>query len=167
MYKINFFVNTNWKCETKEKKMNRNREYNYIYLYSTHHAMKLFHMHSAPYWFSPTVSHSWLVPISQLQVLSRYTSYIIVCTAIIFILHQTDASPAGWSLSALYLHSAQTHGTRMTGWVCSCFCSHVYIKHHNFGVPVLTLSHILDISDNDDGGQCYTVIVCDINHISE
>ena len=45
--------------------------------------------------------------------------------------------------------------------VCSCFCGHVYIKHHNFGVPVLTLSHILDITDIS--GQLCT----DINHISE
>ena len=44
----------------------------------------------------PTVSHSWLVLISQLPVLTRYTSYIIVCTAIICILHQTNASAAGW-----------------------------------------------------------------------
>ena len=85
---------------------------------------------------------------------ARYTSYIIVCTAISFILHQTNASAAGWSLSALYLHGAHRHETRMTGWVCSCFCSHVYIKHHNFGVPVLTLSHILDITDIV--GQWYT-----------
>ena len=42
----------------------------------------------------------------------------------------------------------------MTGWVCSCVCGHAFIKHHNFGVPVLTLSHILDITDIC--GQWYT-----------
>ena len=131
-----------------------------------HHARKLFCTRSVPYCFSPTISHLWFVPISQLPVLARYTSYIIVCTAIIFILHLTNVSAAGWFLSALYLHSAHRHGTRMTGWVCSCFCGHVYIKYHNFGVPVLTLSHILDITD-----VLWTVIywyvICDINRISE
>ena len=68
--------------------------------------------------------------------------------------HQTNTSAAGWSLSAKYLHSAHRHGIRMTGWVSSCVCGHVYIEHHNFGVPVLTLSHILDITDI--GGQWYT-----------
>ena len=34
------------------------------------------------------------------------------------------------------------------------FFGHVYIKHHNFGVPVLTLSHILYITNI--GGQRYT-----------
>ena len=41
---------------------------------------------------SCTVSHSWHVPILQLPALARYTLYIIVCTAIIFILHQTTVS---------------------------------------------------------------------------
>ena len=62
-----------------------------------------------------TISHSWLILISQLPVLARYISYIIVCTAIIFILHQTNALAVEWSLAALYLqflHSAHRHGTR-------------------------------------------------------
>ena len=58
--------------------------------------MKPFRTPSVPYCFSPTVSHLWHVPISQLPFLARYTSYIIVCTAIIFILHQGLRDGLSW-----------------------------------------------------------------------
>ena len=58
--------------------------------------MKPFRTRSVQYCFSPTVTHLWLVLISQLPVLARYTSYIIVCTAIIFILHQGLRDRLSW-----------------------------------------------------------------------
>ena len=105
------------------------------------------------------------VPPSHTRDLYRYRScqflqdtHHICVSAIIFMLHPTNASAAGWSLSALYLHSAHRHETRMTRWVCSCFRSHVYKKHHNFGVLVLTLSHILDITVDSDAKNTFFLL---------